>query len=941
MKIFRRLAVLCACATWLCAPASAQNIIVKPGEKVAFLGDSITYRGAIEPMGYVRLVVTGLAANGVKIEPIYAGVGGHTSIDMLRRVDNDVLSKKPDWITVSCGINDVYRGKDGVSVEDFKKNITGIVDKAQAAGVKVLILTATLMNDTPDAPLNVTSLPYNGFLRALAKERNLLLADVNADMRAFAVVSEEERRKNGPMTMDGVHMATFGNEVMATGVLRAFGLDEAQLDKAREAWKDIPDSTPVNAQVSVTLRQYEKLQKVAAQQNRSLNDLVNEQVKKYLDSLLAARSLTFMNEHLQVVTDETTGQISSVKLFGEELLDASTPCESELWVNGHPLKLRPHIDPHQSGVPPHLKGERFTDHFSGWGLVLARTMGERNYMKHPCFGIQTLIRRELCDATCPSPGPGGPVIEAPLFVDTFSLLNWNWKFWGEDTRMIFPSSHTQGPSDEYGHIGYEHDTPEKCKAFLQNTWRRIYPGVMAIHGGLFYNARTEHWIALTCRRPNVGYILNIENAGRGVGYDFTLHAPFNIGDSLQMPEVKIYYGQTREEMMSWLADYVTFYYEEAPGWVFKTVWGEGLAWTNKPTWSEQAEHWQGQLDKGIYSGIGYSLVTNRPVLSGTTPLGYEPDPNHGTREEFKTMCRRITGKSTPLLIWMSHTGIQPGGADIDDDWFIRGIDGRACASWGSVDGGMSHCNPGHPGYIEYTKKWIRFYMHECGAKGIFFDCLGWTFPPDYTPRSFMRFPGDTNRMAVRFIEEIYACIKECNPEGILLGEGTTLDAPCNVFSIAGNPVRAIDELGPRDFFLQLNEHSSKRIIIDQGGYYFPASGMNTIQATPQHEMRNQFFTKLVREKGGRDAFIHLPGDISLIEDLLFVAQPGEPPPHTERHASSRRVLLPAPWHSASALVEVFDERIIERDADGTFSNLEPGIYRIKMDTRSNSDYPLR
>ena len=69
---------------------------------------------------------------------------------------------------------------------------------------------------------------------------------------------------------------------------------------------------------------------------------------------------------------------------------------------------------------------------------------------------------------------------------------------------------------------------------MQNVWRRMYPGSMAIHGGLFYNEQTGHWLAITCRRPHVGYILNIENAGRGVGYDFTLHAPFNIGDSLRM-----------------------------------------------------------------------------------------------------------------------------------------------------------------------------------------------------------------------------------------------------------------------------------------------------------------------------------------------------------------------------------------------------------------------
>jgi hypothetical protein len=594
------------------------------------------------------------------------------------------------------------------------------------------------------------------------------------------------------------------------------------------------------------------------------------------------------------------------------------------------LKLRPHRDPNQPGEA-HLKGERWVGHFAGWSLVLARKMGEREGLKHRCFGIQSIVRRELCDAASfINPGPGGPPVEAPLWIDSLSLLNWNWKFWGDDTRMIFPSSHSQGPSDEHGHIGYENDSPEKVKSFLQNTWRRIYPGAMVVHGGLFYNAKTKHWLAVTCRRPGVGYVLNINDAGRGVSYDFTLHAPFELGQSLRMPEVKIYYGADHDSMMSWLADYATHYYQEPPAWVHQTTWGNGLAWDNEPTWTEQADAWEKELDNGAYSGISYSLVTHRPIKSGTTPAGYEPDPNHGSQEEFRAMGQRLKARGVPWLVWMSHSGIQPGGAEIDDDWFIKGIDGRMSAGWGSIDNPeLAMCNPGHPGYIEYTKKWIRFYIKKCGAKGIFFDCLSWAFPPDFTSRSFMRFPGDTNRMAVRFMEEVYSCIKECDPEAIMLGEGTTLEGPINIFSIAGNPVRALDGMGPRDFFLQLNRHAKKKMVIDQGGNYFPASGMSTVQNIPEQEQRNRFFTQLVREKGGRDAFVHLPGDLSVMGDMIFVARPGEPPPHTERPAFRGEFHLPEPWDDVVRLSDLFVSSRIERSESGGFVNVPPGIYRLE------------
>jgi len=638
-----------------------------------------------------------------------------------------------------------------------------------------------------------------------------------------------------------------------------------------------------------------------------------------------------MSADFEVVCNDKTGMVSSVKLYGKELLDPKTPCAAELKVNGVPLKTR--LYP-QGGNPPQLsadarlKGEHFVDHFTGWGLVVARTMGLRNYMKHPCFGVHYKIRREQADATdLPCPGPGGPVVEAPLFVDTFSLMNWNWKFWGDDTRMIFPSAHSSGPFDEAGHAGYEHDTPEQCKKFMQNVWRRIYPGVMVIHGGMFYNAKTGHWLAITCRRPQVGYILNIEDAGRGVAYDFTLHAPFKLGDALTMPEIRIYYGQTRETMMQFMADYTTFYYQETPEWVTKTLWGEGLAWNNQPTWTQQADYFEKRLKTGELTGIGYCLITNRPIASGTTPTGYEPDPNHGTIEEFKAMCRRITDKGVPLLIWMSHSGLMYGGGrDIDDDWVIRGIDGRWCAAWGNADHpDLVHPNPGHPGYIEYTKKWIRFYMKECGVKGFFFDCLGWAFPADFTPRSFMRYPGDTNRMVIKFMEEVHACVKECDPDGIFFGEGTTFDAPCDLVSVNFNPVRAIDGMGPRDFLLSLNAWSSKRIVLDQGARFSAACGFTTnLDGAPA---KNKAMAKLLREKGGLRAFTILPGDLAVLESdrLLIVPQLGGQAPK-DKYPEFR---LPKKWDKVKVLTETSDGTKVKLGSDGKFHDVPPGIYAMK------------
>ena len=118
-------------------PTHAQEPLVKNGEKIAFLGDSITQGGQGSPLGYVRLAISGLAANGVKTEMIGAGISGHKSNDMLGRLQRDVIDKKPNWMTLSCGVNDVWHGANGVPLDKYKENITAIVDKATALRMAV------------------------------------------------------------------------------------------------------------------------------------------------------------------------------------------------------------------------------------------------------------------------------------------------------------------------------------------------------------------------------------------------------------------------------------------------------------------------------------------------------------------------------------------------------------------------------------------------------------------------------------------------------------------------------------------------------------------------------------------------------------------------------------------------------------------------------------
>ena len=230
----REIAAVGIASMTLLATAKGE-IAVKEGQKIAFMGDSITQAGA-RPNGYVRLVIRGLETAGVKTTAVPAGISGHKSNQMLARLERDALSKKPDWMTLSCGVNDVWHGKRGVPLDQYKVNITKIVDQCQAAGVKVMILTSTMIGEDQSKKNNQILKTYNDFLKELAKEKKCLLADLNADMQA-AIAAAEDKKGGKLLTSDGVHMNPAGNKMMASGVLKAFGLSDEQLKKAQAAWE--------------------------------------------------------------------------------------------------------------------------------------------------------------------------------------------------------------------------------------------------------------------------------------------------------------------------------------------------------------------------------------------------------------------------------------------------------------------------------------------------------------------------------------------------------------------------------------------------------------------------------------------------------------------------------------------------------------------------------
>lgn len=217
--------------------------------RIVTLGDSITQAGG-EPGGYVSLFTERLNRlyPARKWEVLNAGISGHRSTEMLARFQRDVLDRKPDLVTISVGINDVWHGftarhprgdgPRGVPLPLFREKVEAMIEAAQKAGARVAIFSTTVIHEYLDSLENQKLAAYNQALRALAQRHDCLFIDLNT---AFHKAIRDYRAKTGKtdnrLTTDGVHMNSLGNRLMAYTLLRGLGVPDRDLADLQDRLK--------------------------------------------------------------------------------------------------------------------------------------------------------------------------------------------------------------------------------------------------------------------------------------------------------------------------------------------------------------------------------------------------------------------------------------------------------------------------------------------------------------------------------------------------------------------------------------------------------------------------------------------------------------------------------------------------------------------------------
>lgn len=191
-------------------------------KRILFIGDSITEWGRFddeEDLGdnYVRLIHDYLKVTYPerKLEVINKGIGGNRVTDLADRWEEDVIAQDPDIVSISIGINDVWRQLDvpeleQVYPEQFEQVYDDILAQLKArTSAKVIIMEPTVMAEDIDARGNKMLVPYLEATHRLVNKHETLLVPTHDVFLSYL------RKGHYPLTIDGVHMNPAGNMLMA------------------------------------------------------------------------------------------------------------------------------------------------------------------------------------------------------------------------------------------------------------------------------------------------------------------------------------------------------------------------------------------------------------------------------------------------------------------------------------------------------------------------------------------------------------------------------------------------------------------------------------------------------------------------------------------------------------------------------------------------------
>ena len=209
--------------------------------KILFCGDSITDAGrarvdgastglgfGLLGMGYAFLVSAHLGyAEPGKYEFINRGISGDRIVDIYARMKKDIISLKPDVMSIFVGVNDAWHDfaeiQNGVSPEKFYKVYDMLIEevKQELPDIKIMIIAPASLRTYEDPEKNKA---FNEEVKKRAEMAKKIADKYNLPFvelqKGFDELSKKE--KDSYWLLDGVHPSPMGHEFIKNKWLEAF-----------------------------------------------------------------------------------------------------------------------------------------------------------------------------------------------------------------------------------------------------------------------------------------------------------------------------------------------------------------------------------------------------------------------------------------------------------------------------------------------------------------------------------------------------------------------------------------------------------------------------------------------------------------------------------------------------------------------------------------------
>lgn len=216
------------------ASSGVPGFAISSGDRVVFYGDSITDQRLYTT--YVETFIrTRFPAMDVRFTHSGWGgdrVGGGSGGGIRQRLTRDVLAYNPTMVTVMLGMNDGrYRAFDPMIFEIYSNGYRNLVKqlRTELPDLRITAIQPSPYDDVTRKPnfpggYNGTLLRFSDFLAELAKEENLMLADLNRPVvAALETAFAKDPQLAAQIVPDRVHPRPSGHLLMAAALLKSWG----------------------------------------------------------------------------------------------------------------------------------------------------------------------------------------------------------------------------------------------------------------------------------------------------------------------------------------------------------------------------------------------------------------------------------------------------------------------------------------------------------------------------------------------------------------------------------------------------------------------------------------------------------------------------------------------------------------------------------------------